>query len=147
MKFFYKTLLILFCISCDNPPDTDQIEWQRSKAKWDELNLSSYVYNFRANCFCIEEFVKDVTITVKSDTIFSVVFIDTQQPPTQIKPNRWYTIDQLFDKAKTVMDEADSYDLEFDPNLGYPTLISADWHKEAVDDEVSYYASDLIYEK
>lgn len=147
LKLILALTSFLCFTTCDNPPDTDLIEWQRGKTKWDKLNSSSYTYNFRASCFCIEEWVKEVTITVTADTISSVVFTDNQQQPTQIKPYQWYTVDKLFDIAKTVLDEAYTYELEFDSELGYPTLISVDWLKDAVDDEVTYYASNLNYEK
>ena len=140
-------ILSFLFITCNNPPNSDLIEWQRNKTKWEKINLSAYFFNFRASCYCIDEWVKEVTITVTADTISSVVFIDNQQPPTQIKPNQWHTVDKLFDIAKSVLDEAYTFELEFDSKLGYPTLIAVDWLEDAVDDEVTYFASNLHYEK
>ncbi len=93
MNRIIPIILSFLFITCNNPPNSDLIEWQRNKTKWEKINLSAYFFNFRASCYCIDEWVKEVTITVTADTISSVLFTDNQQTPTQIKPNQLHTVD------------------------------------------------------
>jgi len=134
----------VFFISCDNEPDSDLIKWQKNWNIWNENKLSDYSFNFRASCFCIDEWVSEVKVTVSSNNISKVILIKNNLSPTKLKPEQWFTIDELFDYAKNALEQAYKYDIKYDTSFGYPKEISIDWSEDIADDEVIYYSENLI---
>ena len=134
----------VFFISCDNEPDSDLIAWQKNWNTWNENELSDYSFNFRASCYCIDEWVSEVKVTVSSGNISKVILTKNNSSPTKLKPEQWFTIDQLFDYAKNALEQAYKYDIKYDASFGYPTEISIDWSEDTADDEVIYYSENLI---
>ena len=109
-----KYALIIPCalmLSCDNEPDSDIITWQKNWNRWTNLNLNNYSYVFRASCYCIDEWVTEAKVIITNDTISNVVFTKNDLSPTILSPNQWHTIDELFDIAKTAINEAHVYSI------------------------------------
>ena len=143
LKNMFIILSLLF-ISCDNEPDSDLIKWQKNWNTRNNNNLSDYSFNFKASCFCIDEWVSEVKVTVSSGNISKVILTKNNSSPTKLNPEQWFTIDQLFDYAKNALEDAYKYDIKYDTSFGYPKEISIDWSKDTADDEVIYYTENLI---
>ncbi len=71
MKIFFFILSFLILLSCDNEPDSDLIAWQKNWNKWESMNMTHYGYNFRASCYCIDEWVREVEVAVINDSVTS----------------------------------------------------------------------------
>ena len=143
MKIFFSFLSFLILLSCDSEPDSDLITWQKNWNKWESMNMTHYVYNFRASCYCIDEWVREVSVTVNNDSIISILFTDDGEPPQILQISDWHTINSLFDLSKTIIEEAAKFKLEYDKTYGNPTLISVDWNSQAVDDEAIFYINNV----
>lgn len=143
MKILFSFLSFLILLSCDNEPDSDLITWQKNWNKWESMNMNHYVYNFRASCYCIDEWVREVSVTVNNDSVISLIFTDDGEPPQILEISDWHTINSLFDLSKTIIEEADKFKLEYDKTYGNPTLISVDWNSQAIDDEVIFYINNV----
>jgi hypothetical protein len=107
------------------------------------MNMTHYVYNFRASCYCIDEWVREVSVTVNNDSVISLIFTDDGEPPQILQISDWHTINSLFDLSKTIIEEAAEFKLEYDKTYGNPTLISVDWDFEIADDEFTFYLSNV----
>lgn len=143
MKIFFSILSFLLLLSCDNEPDSNLITWQKNWNKWESMNMTHYVYNFRASCYCIDEWVREVSVTVNNDSIISILFTDDGEPPQILQISDWHTINSLFDLSKAIIEEAAKFKLEYDKTYGNPTLISVDWNSQAVDDEAIFYINNV----
>ena len=143
MKNIIYISLLFALFSCDNKPDSDLITWQKNWNKWESMNMNHYVYNFRASCYCIDEWVREVEVAVINDSVTSVIFTDTRESPETLIISDWQTINSLFDLSKTIIEEAAKFKLEYDKTYGNPTLISVDWDFEIVDDEFTFYLSNI----
>ncbi len=143
MKIIFSILSFLLLLSCDNEPDSDLITWQKNWNKWESMNMTHYVYNFRASCYCIDEWVREVSVTVNNDSIISILFTDDGEPPQILQISDWHTINSLFDLSKAIIEEAAKFKLEYDKTYGNPTLISVDWNSQAVDDEAIFYINNV----
>ena len=144
--YIIKNLIIftfVFLISCDNEPDSDLIKLQKNWNIWNNNKLSDYSFNFRASCFCIDEWISEVKVTVSSGNISKVILTKNNSSPTKLNPEQWFTIDQLFDYAKNALEQAYKYDIKYDASFGYPTEIFIDWSEDTADDEVIYYSENL----
>ncbi len=143
MKNIIYISLLFALLSCDNEPDSDLITWQNNWNKWESMNMTHYVYNFRASCYCIDEWVREVSVTVNNDSVISLIFTDDGEPPPILQISDCHTINSLFDLSKTIIEEAAEFKLEYDKTYGNPTLISVDWDFEIADDEFTFYLSNV----
>ena len=143
MKNIIYISLLFALFSCDNKPDSDLITWQKNWNKWESMNMTHYGYNFRASCYCIDEWVREVSVTVNNDSVISILFTDDGEPPQILQISNWHTINSLFDLSKTIIEEAAKFQLEYDKTYGNPTLISVDWDFEIADDEFTFYLSTI----
>ncbi|MBT3479795.1 MAG: hypothetical protein HOA15_02890 [Candidatus Marinimicrobia bacterium] len=140
-KICFPILFLL--IGCDNEPESDLITWQNNYNKWQSNNMVSYEFNFRASCFCIDEWVREVRVSVNNDTIKSVLFADDNLPPQKLVPEQWHTINALFDLSKTAVEEAHQFEIKYDNAYGNPSEISIDWNLQTADDEVTFYITNM----
>ena len=88
--------LLFFFISCDNEPDSNITKWQKNKNIWDSYQMEKYSFDFRANCFCVDEWVREVNVSVNKEVITDIFFTDDSLKPTILKLNDWYSINNLF---------------------------------------------------
>jgi uncharacterized protein DUF6174 len=98
---------------------TAPVSLRVNRVRWERQNLHDYAYVGERFCFCAPE--GKVSVTVISDRVASVRVIATG---VQLATDSWYTVDQLFDLAQRSFEEKDrTVSVEYDPELGYPTLI------------------------
>ena len=107
-----------------------------------DFGPSSYSYTLRAACFC--PMIEPVRITVEDDAITSAViakggrgFAKGDEAPEWLR----LTIDDLL--AKAADPKVDEVDMKWPDGQDYPDSIALDPIKNAVDDEVTYYLSDV----
>lgn len=106
---------------------------EEARLKWSESGITSYSYSLQRGCFCPPESIGPVRITVVNGQVVSRTLIETSQAVTDTV--RWPPIEGLFEYAERVLREADEGTVEFHPDFGFPMEISADWIRDAVDDE------------
>ena len=143
MKNIIYISLLFALLSCDNEPDSDMITWQKNKNIWDKNQMTNYSFDFRASCFCIDDWVRKVNVTVYSDTVANVIFTDDSLPPKELKAYQWYTISELFSMTKSIIQEAQEFEINYDKTYGNPEMISVDWDFEIADDEFTFYLSNV----
>jgi hypothetical protein len=122
-------------------------ELQQNREKWEEQNFDHYRYKVVVTCFCIFAGA-EVTYEVQNGQVVNQTV--QPHPDRQIDPDEisefyqeYNTIEKVFDFLERATNEADEVTVEYDPTYGYPTEISVDWVKEAVDEEVYLTLSNL----
>lgn len=143
MKNIACISLLFTLLSCDNEPDSNMITWQKNKNIWDKNQMTNYSFDFRASCFCVDDWVREVNVTVYSDTVANVIFTDDSLPPTELKAYQWYTISELFSMTRSIIQEAQKFEINYDKTYGNPEMISVDWDFKVADDEFIYYLSNV----
>ena len=138
------SICLCFHIACTNEPDSDLIIWQNNWNKWQSMDMTKYSFGFRASCNCIDEWVREVNVSVSNDTITSVFFIDDSLPPIKLQFDQWHTINALFDFSKSFIEQAYQYDIQYDNTYGNPTLMLVDWDSDIADDEVTFFVNNVI---
>ena len=114
---------------------------ETNRALWTSQALTDYSYHFKRSCFCGEPSISPVTIEVH-DSEISVTYEDGQ-PMEQEYLQYFPDIPGLFGIVDNAISKADSLDVQYDSSYGYPTHISVDFMKNAIDDEVAYEAGNL----
>ena len=106
------------------------------RALWATSGFDHYRYRFRWECFCTEEFVRTVDITVMNDAVVSVLDASTGRPVPDEYVVYYETIEGLFDFMQNAIDfPASSFRFVYDANLGYPSETYVDYVAGMADDE------------
>ena len=130
---------------CDNPfsssgPERDLEEARRT---WGRQGISSYTFKVSQLCFCGPDTHGTFAVVVREGRVASVTDAETGAPRTP-NPSVPLTVEALFAKVEDAIDhDADQLVVRYDPALGYPLEIAIDFIERAIDDEVTYTASDL----
>jgi hypothetical protein len=133
--------LALVFAACDNPlgPDDDLEE---ARQKWGRQGYTSYRFVVRQLCFCAPDASGPFAVVVLDGRVASVTSAVSGAPATP--PGTIpLTVPALFAAVEDAIDTADEVEVRYHPDLGYPAEIAIDRIRHAVDDEVTFLASDL----
>jgi len=125
MRSFVVCLAACVALSaCDGTAATSNVsvlDLSRHQAQWSRQGIHSYTYDY-LNAGPLDR--ANVHVTVQADTVVSLIDATTGMAPEFAVSVP--TIDGLFAFAHTVLGEkGETVNLEFDSQLGYPTLVSA----------------------
>lgn len=136
IRVFLFFLFLLFFTSCNKEqvavPDT-----KTPYELWRSKNLHNYSIDQIRSCFCPEA-GQSVRITVRSDSIFSIINISDN---STITSSYYFTVDSLFGIISN--SENDSLVIKYNASYGFPEFldINPQWHP--VDGGVLYETSNL----
>lgn len=116
----------------------------RSRDRWADAQASVYRYTYSKSCECIPGFAGLVEIEVTDDEITSLTPLSDQ---VEVPEEHWPafdTVEEMFELiASAIVRRAHQFDVEYDPVLGYPTLVSLDFDETVVDDELVIHVTEL----
>jgi hypothetical protein len=111
-------------------------------AKWLAKGPATYEYRLTQICFCAPDYTKTFLVRVSNGTV-----VDTRDATTGAPPPAQYqsrTVPDLFAVIHDAIGrDADQIDVDYDPELGYPTRIAVDYVKQAADEEIELRAEGL----
>ena len=125
--------LALAGYGCTPPFTSSELsELGEARRKWEARSFTDYTFETRHGCFCLPEDVGPVRITVRQGVMTEVTMIETGEP---VSPDRWYTIEQFFDRIPGFAgsDDVDDVEVEYDPVLGYPASVSVRFEEGVLD--------------
>ncbi|MEM7231489.1 MAG: DUF6174 domain-containing protein, partial [Planctomycetota bacterium] len=133
--------------SCDdsNPPaggSEGRLEVQLEK--WNGDGPLDYQFRFERICFCLASDTRPVILEVRDGEIISATDAESGD---ELNPesDAFLTVDDLFIEVREAMDRsADSLDVRYDSEFGFPASVDIDFDRRIADEEVSYRASDLV---
>ena len=125
-------------------PDSRLDEMESHREQWHEADIQHYRMEFRASCFCGQEFTELVTVEVLQDNIRSVTVVRTGLPVENTLIDAWLTVEELFAAVEqAILDDAHELQVTYDPELGYPEFVFIDREEMAIDEEMGYQVFDL----
>lgn len=129
---------------CDNPFSTGlERDLEDARRTWRGQGISSYTFKVSQFCFCGPDTHGTFAVVVRDGRVQSVTDAETGEPRTP-NPSVPLTVEALFAKVEEAIEQdADQIVVRYDPRLGYPLEIAIDFIARAIDDEVTYKASDL----
>ena len=108
---------------------------------------SNYQFNFRWICFCGEDYIKPVNISVRENRIDSAAFVEGDVPIAIEGLERYRTIGGLFDLLQAGIDKkAHSISAKYHSELGYPIDVWIDYEEYTVDEELGFEINSLSTE-
>jgi Family of unknown function (DUF6174) len=125
----------------ERPRSDDQrvVELDERRARWEEQRPTAYLFTVAAQCFCLDTFSTPRTVTVQDGQAVS----EDPAPDQTTAPERIRTVDDLFDRARAAIDDAEAVEIEYDNEFDFPAAIDIDHLIEAIDDEVTYVVTDF----
>lgn len=118
-----------------------------ARARWQSMGIESYQVTVQQSCFCLQEFVQPLRVTVREQQVQSVAGL--AQPLTQADQldRSRLTVEGLFAFIASAQGrDVERLDVHYHPHYGYPTEITYDGHAMIADDELHYRLSDLAPE-
>jgi hypothetical protein len=132
---------VLLLAACANPLGGSKEDASAARQKWDRQGIDDYRYVYSALCYCPRQ--GPVQVTVHDGQITSV---ESADPAAGIVSGDEQlvvvTVDELFDRIEEAEETGTFTDVEYHPQLGYPT--SAEIGTTANDAGVRYVISDLV---
>lgn len=125
-----------------DPWEARREQLEQARAVWESAGIDSYVYDLTRICYACGGGRLAVTVT---DGVVTGAVGDEGEPVPEGALPTVETVGGLFDVVERAIDrEADGFEVRYDPELGYPTLIDLDPDRHAIDEEIRYEASDLV---
>ena len=137
MKKIVFALLTIILAACSF---TASSEYDQNLGKWQDAKITHYRYTLSIGCFCAFREDMPVTVEVLNGEIVSIISANgspmDSTNPAYSSVEYYATMDRLFTQLKSALDEADEVAAVYDSTYGFPTSISIDQIKDAVDDEL-----------
>ena len=112
--------------------------------KWLSRGPASYAFIIERACFCPQEGVGPVLVTVQNRAIESREYTTTGAPVPPAYADLFPAVDGLFEFIEAVrLQNPDRLEVSYDSTLGYPVRITIDFRYGVADDELFYTVSDL----
>ena len=136
---------VLLAGGCSDPTGPEEARLTAAQRRWEATRpaSNSYTMQQRVVCFCITG-ATTFQVTVTTGAITRAVNLTTGEPMSVTLLTIFRTVDQLFTQAREGLTrEGVVTSMAFDATLGYPTTLSLDPIRNAIDDEVTYVTSNV----
>jgi hypothetical protein len=101
---------------------------------WQSRRIEAYEYRYTHQCGeCLPAFSRAYDVRVEGDAVVAIADAQTGDPPPAGYEAR--TVPALFALVEDAIGRADVLHVEYDPQLGHPTLFSVDYERRIADDE------------
>jgi hypothetical protein len=119
-----------------------QLELDRNRNKWNDLELVDYDYSLQISCFCSPDYTSPKMIEVRDSEIVFVAELETGEEATFTDHG---TAEGLFDAIQVAIDNSYStIDVEYNECLGYPMEVSTNPSTQMADAGTSTEIRDLV---
>ncbi len=117
-----------------------QEELIQNRELWAAQGITDYQMEFRWNCFCPQEYVAPLIISVTGgNSIDSVVFAESKLPVDRKFSADYSSIDGLFDLIQGAIDRpAFHISVKYHAELGYPLSAFIDYDRRIADEEKGF---------
>ncbi len=138
MKRVLLLVLTFLLAACSTTSEYDQ-----NLKKWQDADIAHYQFNLFIGCFCPFRDVMPLTIEVQNGEVVSItqadgVVVKATDPSYELFISV-ATVEGLFAQLDSSLNGgADEVLVTYDDAYGFPSTISIDQIKEAIDDEIAY---------
>lgn len=142
--FIFALVIPLFYSSCDEASIISQTnDLKAAKDLWEKTNIKEYRVEIERVCFC----PAPIRYTMWVENGETVQIIDTQTGEKVENITGYLTIDELFTWLEGIaLQDPQKLELEFHPQLGYPTFIDYNQSDMIADEEMLMNLKNLLTE-
>jgi hypothetical protein len=144
LLFSLLVLLVLAAAGCGNFQQGRALS--RNRALWESQDISHYRLQLRIGCFCAFMDLMPLSVEVRDGQVVSLLDASGRPVPGDRLEmlERYAGIDKVFELVdQAISGKADKVTVTYDPTYGFPTQVSIDYIKLAVDDELGLQVSNF----
>ena len=120
-------------------PDSVQATLLRHQDRWEHSGITDYDYTGAWSCFCPQEYLADVAVTVRGGVVTSVAFAGEELTVTPPSPERFVPVEELFALLQdAVTRNAARIEVAYDERYGYPAELFIDYDERMADEETRF---------
>jgi hypothetical protein len=140
---FIGALLILAAGCATESPEQSQLN--SALETWSVHGPSAYAFTWQQSCECSAETTRAIRISVVDNAITSAFYLETEQPVGTDVRARLLTIDGIFGKIQSAIDEgAHAVTVQYDNNAGHPVSVAVDYSAQIADEELAITVRDFV---
>jgi hypothetical protein len=128
--------------ACESPLSLSELRaLARAEARWAARGFENYAIEERQSCFCPPEVLQWSRVEVVSGNVDRVTTLETGVEVPAAQRGQFRTVEQVFRTIRTghTQDWVKDVVVEFDPQLGFPTLVSLEPKADILDAGITYY--------
>lgn len=131
-------------INANPEPATPLQQLQAAQTLWKQKQPEHYAITLKRSCFCPPEFNKPIEVRVYRGVIQQATIVPDGKPLPVDRKHDAMTVEDLFKMIQdAIAGKAESVDVKYDPQFGFPTAISIDRSRMIADEEVYISVSDF----
>lgn len=148
-KILLSTVIVITILSCNNDEDfnvsSSKIgDFNKAKELWQSKQIKNYKIKEKVICYCYG--VLEWSLFVKDNEKDSITFVNTTGEANDVVYNNTLemsnTVNDAFDLIEEILNkEVAFFEVEYDTEYGFPTLISIDYDENIVDEERTHIFS------
>jgi hypothetical protein len=124
-------------------------EFQAAVERWQQAAISAYDFTFERICFCPIEYIGPYEASalngeVIAATLDGIDVFDVDTITIEAYGDLVLTVEAIFAEVDRAIDEASSYTVEYDPELGFPSNVFIDWNELIADEESDYTITEFL---
>lgn len=137
-------LLALASSSCDDEDDGATTEFAEARARWEARGPANYDLVLERLCFCGPEGRGPARIEVRDGEVVSRTYVETGEPVREPLEASFPDVDGLFEfLADAFRSDPHSIEIDYDPELGFPTRSFVDFRENVADEEQGHRVLEL----
>ncbi len=130
--------------ACGSDSEEDRLldELAAARSVWISAAPATYEFTYLRLCFCPN--VSPARILVDGGLVIRVIDVESSTTLPAERNTEFPTVEELFIELDELI-RLDPFQMEvqYDPELGYPSFVSVDIEERVVDEEFSYTVEDL----
>ena len=120
-------------------PDSVQATLLWHQDRWEHSGITDYDYTGAWSCFCPQEYLADVAVTVRGGVVTSVAFAGEEFTVGPPSPERFVPVEELFTLLQdAVRRNAARIEVAYDERYGYPAELFIDYDERMADEETRF---------
>ncbi|MEP6472876.1 MAG: DUF6174 domain-containing protein [Gemmatimonadota bacterium] len=106
-----------------------------ANTRWHAAGVANYDFDFQRTCFCVTALTRPVTISVRSDTVVSVIYSDSGTVADSAEFRDFLTIDRVFAFLHRTLNQGPAgFTTAYHERYGFPALVVIDFDSDVEDD-------------
>ena len=120
-------------------------ELVENRNKWQSKGIRDYEFSFQWSCFCTEELVAPVNVSIVDGAIDTIVSAGDGLSLDSSRFKDYRSVDGLFDFIQKAFDrKAHSIIVTYDAEFGYPKRADIDYNEFTIDEERGFNFGDFV---
>jgi len=133
-----RALLPVVWVACSESPTEQRADALAAAAgRWQAAALADYEFDLQRLCYCIDDAIRPVTVSVRGGAFAALVHTDDATTADTALFRDFLTMERVFDYLERAVSQRPAvFTASYDARLGYPARVALDGDRQVADDEL-----------